>query len=973
MFGAPSANYAPGTVYALNALDPYTGEIVWQFNMPGNINVAPEKVDDVHFMLFTGTVISYSMFGGATYDPDSITWMVYNINDGSFAFNVTHAPIGGSFLYDSNMYITSETAPKGVGTIFHGWELSSMNETHTVTQSWSWTNPGGVSFENVNCYGDDRIYLISWGDSYIRALNVKTGELDWEVDGPTNLRDGIFYNHKVYTAGIGQFLITYDAATGDKIWEWSASPRDYFANAGCAAYGMFFAMVVGSPMCYFAAWDDETGEMLWKVPAAYNIGYFNPVMADGKVYCVLSDGRGVSSLAYLPEAYSACMDAFTGEILWTVPYTFGTGSNTATGGFRGDLAIAYGSLWYEQDKILYCINDLTSYDHSMWLGNAETPDVAVGVPAPSDIAYPAWSYKTDGPVTGSPVVVDGILYEGSQDKVLYALNATTGAKLWTFTTGYKIRSTPAVYNGVVFTGTDDGKMYALDAKTGDLKWTKTDFENNGLWMGQYEFMTGSEFIVRSSPVIVNGRIYVGSLNGFIYCINPADGATMWKYETGGPVAGSAAYDNGIIYICSTEVSTGKLYALNAANGNLVWSLTIPSSGNSLFGTPCIAGDYIFLGPGADTSGLRVITKATGEFTTFANGTAVKLPETGTTPRCYTPTFYDGDLWNGTSKLNTPLGVIFACGGFRMECWNVSALIAGEANSAAQQGYTLRGTLSGSSLAQSMIWQCWLGHQQYSSPLLTTGQDGAKLYVGNDIGSITCIDAASGQALSGFATPGLVQATAAVWRNMIFIGHTNFNIYAFGTEPSVPVTVAASSVSDTVSSGSSTTIDIRAFSPQEYYDYAYQTTQMFYPAIRDAAITVTIVKPDGSSQQLTATTDDKGVASVTFTPTAAGTYKVTAEYAGVQYFGYNYAAATSVETSFTATGGSTTTTPSHPPLKLKPLPHQTLLNQQQAQLTHLQPTLQQPTLQQPTLQQPTLQQALKMKTLVTTTQPTSSSR
>jgi hypothetical protein len=143
--------------------------------------------------------------------------------------------------------------------------------------------------------------------------------------------------------------------------------------------------------------------------------------------------------------------------------------------------------------------------------------------------------------------------------------------------------------------------------------------------------------------------------------------------------------------------------------------------------------------------------------------------------------------------------------------------------------------------------------------------------------------------------------------MIFIGHTNFNIYAFGIEPSVPVTVAASSVSDTVSSGSSTTIDIRAFSPQEYFDYAYQRTDMFYPAIRNAAITVTIVKPDGSSQQLTATTDAKGAASVTFTPTAAGTYKVTAEYAGVQYYGYNYAPATSVETSFTVPGSASPTT------------------------------------------------------------------
>ena len=46
----------------------------------------------------------------------------------------------------------------------------------------------------------------------------------------------------------------------------------------------------------------------------------------------------------------------------------------------------------------------------------------------------------------------------------------TGKIKWSFQTGNKIRSTPALCNGVVYFGSDDGHLYALDAQTGKLKW-----------------------------------------------------------------------------------------------------------------------------------------------------------------------------------------------------------------------------------------------------------------------------------------------------------------------------------------------------------------------------------------------------------------------------------------------------------------------------------------------------------------------
>jgi eukaryotic-like serine/threonine-protein kinase len=58
-------------------------------------------------------------------------------------------------------------------------------------------------------------------------------------------------------------------------------------------------------------------------------------------------------------------------------------------------------------------------------------------------------------------VAGGVVYVGSYDYNVYALNARTGAKLWSYTTGYIVDSAPAVSNGVVYFGSADGNVYAF--------------------------------------------------------------------------------------------------------------------------------------------------------------------------------------------------------------------------------------------------------------------------------------------------------------------------------------------------------------------------------------------------------------------------------------------------------------------------------------------------------------------------------
>jgi len=54
-----------------------------------------------------------------------------------------------------------------------------------------------------------------------------------------------------------------------------------------------------------------------------------------------------------------------------------------------------------------------------------------------------------------------VLYIGSEDNHVYALNATTGLPLWSFTAGFVVDSPPAVVNGVLYIGSHDGNVYAF--------------------------------------------------------------------------------------------------------------------------------------------------------------------------------------------------------------------------------------------------------------------------------------------------------------------------------------------------------------------------------------------------------------------------------------------------------------------------------------------------------------------------------
>jgi outer membrane protein assembly factor BamB len=72
-----------------------------------------------------------------------------------------------------------------------------------------------------------------------------------------------------------------------------------------------------------------------------------------------------------------------------------------------------------------------------------------------------WARDLGAPIDSSPAVADGVVYVGSEDDSLYAVDQTSGKVVWSYATGGQVESSPAVANNMVFVGSDDRSLYAF--------------------------------------------------------------------------------------------------------------------------------------------------------------------------------------------------------------------------------------------------------------------------------------------------------------------------------------------------------------------------------------------------------------------------------------------------------------------------------------------------------------------------------
>ncbi len=223
-----------------------------------------------------------------------------------------------------------------------------------------------------------------------------------------------------------------------------------------------------------------------------------------------------------------------------------------------------------------------------------------------------WKYPTKGGVVSTPFIWRRMIFFGSEDGNLYALDLSSGRIIWTFATSGKIRSSPKVYGETLFFGSDDANFYALDAASGQLKWVLTTGgpirSSPALFQDRVIFGSDDGFIyalkasdgyplwrhycgkrVVSSPTVWEHYFFIGGFDFYVYAFNALSGWVVWRYKTGKPVVSSPAVAERIVYVGSAD---GNLYAFRVEDGKLLWKY---STGDQVISSPRVEEEKVYFG------------------------------------------------------------------------------------------------------------------------------------------------------------------------------------------------------------------------------------------------------------------------------------------------------------------------------------------------------------------------------------------
>ena len=161
---------------------------------------------------------------------------------------------------------------------------------------------------------------------------------------------------------------------------------------------------------------------------------------------------------------------------------------------------------------------------------------------------PAWAEpygllnRTDFDYAPAPVIAAGIVcFASTSDDTVRALDANNGQEKWRFVTGGPVRVAPQIVpatspatGGKVYFGSDDGFVYCIDATTGKLAWKFRGGPVDERLAANHRMI--SRWPVRTGALVADGVVYgvAGLINMegvFAFALNAETGKLIWRNDT----------------------------------------------------------------------------------------------------------------------------------------------------------------------------------------------------------------------------------------------------------------------------------------------------------------------------------------------------------------------------------------------------------------------------------------------------------
>ena len=362
-------------------------------------------------------------------------------------------------------------------------------------------------------------------DGNLYAIALEDGTLAWKfatkgrITSSPAVADGV-----VYIESYDGSLYAVDESSGKVKWNFATAGEKRFAAKGIHGinppeetmpdpFDFFLSSpAIWSGAVYFGSGDGDvyavdaaTGALKWKFQTG-DVVHASPAIAGGSVYIGSWD------------TYFYSLDAATGKMNWR----FKTGEDPKIHnqiGIQSSAAVADGFVYFGcRDSNLYALDARTGEKK--------------------------WAYNNKGSwVIGSPAVKGGKVYFAISDGgVFRVVDANSGAAIFSLELKWPMFSSPALAGNLVYIGSHEGKLYAIDPATQKPAWVfQTDAsKQNGppltdaAGMPNYAAAMPSNFYddivaglqrmftvgaILSSPVIVGDTLYVGSADGNLYAIH----------------------------------------------------------------------------------------------------------------------------------------------------------------------------------------------------------------------------------------------------------------------------------------------------------------------------------------------------------------------------------------------------------------------------------------------------------------------
>ena len=171
-------------------------------------------------------------------------------------------------------------------------------------------------------------------------------------------------------------------------------------------------------------------------------------------------------------------------------------------------------------------------------------------------------------IMAQPVVADGIVYVMDSNAVVSAFEVAGGRRVWRFDTrrdeddSSNVGGGLAIDQGTVYAVNGLAELVALDAAKGTVRW-RSNF--------------GAP--TRSAPTVVEGRLFVTTIQDRMLALATDDGRQLWSYQAANPATSllgrpAPAYTDGLVI---GGFGSGELATLHAESGTPVWTDTLTTS------------------------------------------------------------------------------------------------------------------------------------------------------------------------------------------------------------------------------------------------------------------------------------------------------------------------------------------------------------------------------------------------------------